>query len=108
MKISLELDDALNKRLKQFALDNYQNAHGKQQIIIRDALISYLDSHESARKSTKQTQEIKKNQTISYGMPLDGERPTKEPESAASKPKVKPKAKKQGAGEILKDDKLKT
>ena len=46
-KISLELDAALDKRLKQYALDHYTVAHGKQQQIIRDALIAFLDANES-------------------------------------------------------------
>jgi len=46
-KISLELDAALNKRLKQYALDHYDIPHGKQQMIIRNALIAFLDANES-------------------------------------------------------------
>lgn len=46
-KISLELDEQLNRKLKQFALDKYGRTHGMQQIIIRDALIAYLNAQES-------------------------------------------------------------
>lgn len=49
-KISLELDAALDKRLKQYALDHYTVAHGKQQQIIRDALIAFLDANEGKRQ----------------------------------------------------------
>lgn len=49
-KISLELDAALNKRLKQYALDHYDVPHGKQQMIIRDALIAFLDTNEIKRQ----------------------------------------------------------
>lgn len=54
-KISLDIDDALNRRLKQFALNKYGRTHGMQQSIIKDALIAYLDEQES--KSTKPTEE---------------------------------------------------
>lgn len=46
-KISIDLDKTLNRRLKQFALDKYGSTHGRQQMIIRDALIAYLDAQES-------------------------------------------------------------
>jgi hypothetical protein len=46
-KISLDLDDALNRRLKQFALNKYGRTHGVQQAILKDALIAYLDAQES-------------------------------------------------------------
>jgi len=41
-KISLEIDEDLNRQLKQYALDKYGRTHGKQQMIIRDALVAYL------------------------------------------------------------------
>lgn len=46
-KISLELDAGLNKRLKQYVLDHFEVAHGKQQEVIRTALIAFLDANES-------------------------------------------------------------
>jgi hypothetical protein len=109
-KISLELDAGLNKRLKQFALDNYSNAHGKQQIIIRDALIDYLDAHERASKP-RQVIEPERNQVV-YGMPHDGESNKKQPATPvaedvefvcvptepAAAPKTKTKAKKPHRG----------
>lgn len=49
-KISLELDEQLNKMLKQYALNRYNKTHGMQQGIIRDALIAYLNAQMS--KST--------------------------------------------------------
>ena len=42
-KISLEIDEDLNRQLKQYALDTCGRTHGKQQIIIRDALVAYLE-----------------------------------------------------------------
>lgn len=46
IKISLDIDDALNFRLKQFALNKYRRTHGMQQTIIKAALIAYLDTQE--------------------------------------------------------------
>ena len=41
-KISLELDTALNKQLKRYVLDHFDDGHGKQQEVIRTALRAFL------------------------------------------------------------------
>jgi len=88
-KISLELDAALNKRLKQYAIDHYEMSHGKQQAIIRDALIAFLDANELRRIPKTPTQ------TITLTEPEEVEAEIVEvckPEPPVTKPKVsKPK-----------------
>lgn len=44
-KISLELDTALNKRLKRYVVDHFEDGHGKQQGVIRMALRTFLDAN---------------------------------------------------------------
>lgn len=46
-KISLELDTALNKQLKRYVLDHFDDGHGKQQEVIRTALRTFLDANEA-------------------------------------------------------------
>jgi hypothetical protein len=47
-KISLELDTALNKQLKRYVLDHFDDGHGKQQEVIRTALRAFLDADKGA------------------------------------------------------------
>lgn len=47
-KISLELDTALNKQLKRYVLDHFDDGHGKQQEVIRTALRTFLDADKGA------------------------------------------------------------
>ena len=58
-RISLELNATLNKKLKQYALDHYESSYGKQQDILRDALVEFLNAHGTAQP---QVEEIKTNQ----------------------------------------------
>jgi mRNA-degrading endonuclease RelE of RelBE toxin-antitoxin system len=56
-KISLEIDEDLNRQLKQYALDKYGRTHGKQQMIIRDALVAYLkDMSKPAKTVVKEVE----------------------------------------------------
>jgi len=72
-KISLEIDEDLNRQLKQYALDKYGRTHGKQQMIIRDALVAYLK--EMSRPAVEVESTVKE-------MP-------QEPTKAEAKPKAK-------------------
>jgi hypothetical protein len=58
-RISLELNATLNKKLKQYACDHYESPYGKQEDILRDALVEFLNTHGTAQQ---QVEEIKKNQ----------------------------------------------
>ena len=97
-KISLELDAGLNKRLKQYALDHYDIPHGKQQMIIRGALIAFLDANEG-----KKQPEVIEIQPESTSEEIVEE--CKPEPAAATKPTRKPgKAKKGTKGRITAAD----
>lgn len=58
-KVSLELDQALNQRLKQYCASAYPDSYGHQQEVIRQALAEYLDRHskrDAFAVGTKQAQ----------------------------------------------------
>jgi hypothetical protein len=74
-KISLEIDEDLNRQIKQYALDKYGRTHGMQQKIIRDALVAYL------KEMSKPAKPIEVESTV--------EEIPKEPTKAEAKPKAK-------------------
>jgi hypothetical protein len=101
-RISLELNATLNKKLKQYARDHYESPYGKQQDILHDALVEFLNAHGTAQP---QAEEIKKNQTAalqskyrtaapSASAPLhSAESPHSEPATSAVGASAEPKAK---------------
>ena len=89
-KISLELDAALDKRLKQYALDHYIVAHGKQQQIIRDALVAFLDANESKRQPKVIEIQPESEEVIEVCEQEPAPKPrTKKVKTGAAKPKTK-------------------
>lgn len=89
-KISLEIDEDLNRRLKQYTLDKYGSTHGKQQSIIKTALIAYLSEPESKPVDAKYV-----DAAIEYTV--------EEPMPAAARTVIKPKKTKK-ARKTFKDD----
>ncbi len=101
-RISLELNATLNKKLKQYALDHYESPYGKQQEILRDALVEFLNAHGTAQP---QVEEIKKKQAAALqskyqpaaspasAPPHSTESPHSEPATSAVGSTAEPKAK---------------
>lgn len=104
-KISLELDAALDKRLKQYALDHYTVAHGKQQQIIRDALIAFLDANESKRQPKVIEIQPESEEVIEVCEPEPAPKPrTKKVKTGgAAKPKTKGLSEDQKALALIKE-----
>ncbi len=105
MRISLELSKEMKKRLDMHILNKYGSIHGRQQGIIINALNVYLDKYKNAPVSahpaveTPKPEEIKSaKETLSYGMPTNGQRPTKEPAT----PKTKVKKQLNGRANVVK------
>ena len=79
-KVSLELDQVLNQRLKAHCAKRYPDSYGHQQEVIREALTAFLDAQEKPKAAPKV-----------YGMPHDGESTAKEKPIAKTLPtKAKP------------------
>jgi len=58
-RVCIELDEGMNRQLKQYALDRYGSTHGKQQAIIKAALIDYLkQERKSAIEEAQKTPEV--------------------------------------------------
>ena len=47
-RISLDLDETLNKALKQYCLNHFPDPYGKQQEVLREALVEFLERREIA------------------------------------------------------------
>ena len=58
-RISIELNATLNKKLKKYIHAHYESPFGKQEIVLHDALVEFLNAHGT---SQPQVEEIKKNQ----------------------------------------------
>lgn len=105
-KISLELDAALDKRLKQYALDHYTVAHGKQQQIIRDALIAFLDANEGKRqqKIIEIQPESVSEEVVEVCEPEPTpKRPMRKPRKAKAKPNTRASKKSPEVLALIKD-----
>jgi DNA-binding NarL/FixJ family response regulator len=50
-RISLDLDETLNKALKQYCLNHFREPYGKQQEVLREALVEFLDRRKKTEAS---------------------------------------------------------
>ncbi|MGD0951273.1 MAG: hypothetical protein ABR985_02585 [Methanotrichaceae archaeon] len=101
VKLYVNVDEDLGQRYEQYLITNFKRTHGFKERVLHDALIEYLDKHESdlVNKATSQDRGTavspealppngKKSQlpetpkttdSMVYGMPLDGQSPAQEP-----------------------------
>jgi hypothetical protein len=84
-RISIELNATLNKKLEKYIHAHYESAFGKQEIVLHDALVEFLNAHGTSQPQVEEIDEAHSEST-----PVAG---------ASAQPKAKrvrkpPKAKK--------------
>jgi len=85
-RISLELNATLNKKLKQYARDHYESPYGKQEDILRDALVEFLNAHGTVQP---QAEGVKKNLLSGLPYPMGSSPEPSSSLSVAAEPKAK-------------------
>jgi hypothetical protein len=57
-RISIELNATLNKKLKKYIHAHYESAFGKQEIVLHDALVEFLNAHGTSQPQVEEIEEV--------------------------------------------------
>jgi hypothetical protein len=57
-RISIELNATLNKKLKKYIHAHYESAFGKQEIVLHDALVEFLNAHGTLQPQVEEIDEV--------------------------------------------------
>ena len=57
-RISIELNATLNKKLKKYIHAHYESAFGKQEIVLHDALVEFLNAHGTSQPQVEEIDEV--------------------------------------------------
>ena len=57
-RISIELNATLNKKLKKYIHAHYESPFGKQEIVLHDALVEFLNAHGTSQPQVEEIDEV--------------------------------------------------
>ena len=57
-RISIELNATLNKKLEKYIHAHYESAFGKQEIVLHDALVEFLNAHGTSQPQVEEIDEV--------------------------------------------------